>query len=53
MLTFSSIVATDMAQIAFDSLKAQGGDIDFDFAAQAVSVEQSCRDILQVVSTLA
>ncbi|KAJ4398041.1 hypothetical protein N0V91_010506 [Didymella pomorum] len=41
------IVATDMAQIAFDSLK---GKIDFDFAGQAVSVEQSCQNILEIVS---
>jgi hypothetical protein len=48
MLMVSSIVATDMAQIAFDSLK---GKIDFDFAGQAVSVEQSCQNILEIVST--
>jgi hypothetical protein len=49
MLTFSSIVATDEARIAFDSAKAQG-DIDFDLTTQAVSIEQSCQDILRVVS---
>ncbi|KAF3032464.1 hypothetical protein E8E12_002698 [Didymella heteroderae] len=40
------IVATDMAQIAFESLK---GVVEFDFEAQAVSVEQSCQDILRIV----
>lgn len=44
-LIVSSIVATDMAQIAFESLK---GIVDFDFEAQAMSVEQSCRDILRI-----
>lgn len=49
MLILSSIVATDMAQIAFESLK---GVVDFDFEAQAVSVEQSCQDILRIVGRL-
>jgi hypothetical protein len=46
MLILSSIVATDMARIAFEGLK---GVVDFDFEGQAVSVEQSCQDILGIV----
>lgn len=42
----SRIVATDMTQIAFESLK---GVVDIDFEAQAMSVEQSCQDILRIV----
>ncbi|KAF3034349.1 hypothetical protein E8E11_001734 [Didymella keratinophila] len=41
------IVTTDVAQIAFNSVKDK---IDFDFAGQAVSVEQSCQDVLKIVS---
>lgn len=42
---FLSIVATDKAKVAFEDLKLKGIDI----APLAVSVEQSCTDILQIV----
>lgn len=46
MLTCSSMVATEMAKLAFESLKPKG----IDLAPLAVSVEQSCQDILRVAS---
>jgi hypothetical protein len=43
--SFLRIVATEMAKVAFEDLKLKGIDI----APLAVSVEQSCNDILQIV----
>lgn len=48
MLNKSSIVATDMAKTGSDFFESQGIDV----AALAASVEQSCQDMLRVVSNV-
>lgn len=44
----SSVAAKEMTRMASDSLEDQ---IDFDCAAQAVSIGQSCQNVLKIVST--
>lgn len=52
MLNKSSIVATDMAKTGSDFFESQGIDVAA-LAALAASVEQSCQDMLRVVSNVA
>ena len=51
MLNKSSIVATDMAKTGSDFFESQGIDVAA-LAALAASVEQSCQDMLRVVSNV-
>ena len=51
MLNKSSMVATDMAKTGYDYFESQGIDVAA-LAALAASVEQSCQDMLRVVSNV-
>ena len=54
MLNKSSMVATDMAKTGSDFFESQGIDVAAlaALAALAASVEQSCQDMLRVVSNV-